>query len=55
MNISFLIKDKAKFLQIKQETIRQKSCNNMNRHNISAYVHLRRDTFSPIRNFMHYG
>ena len=47
MNTYFLIKDKVKFLQIKQDTITQKCCQNIETDSVSAYVHMRCDTPSP--------
>ena len=47
MNTSFSIKDKVKFLQIKQDTIDKSAAKNMKRDSISAYIHMRRDTPSP--------
>ena len=45
MNTSFLIKDKVKFLQIKQDTIRQKCCQkHKKRDSVSEYVHMKCDT-----------
>ena len=42
-NTPFLNEGKVKFLQIKQDTIRQK-----HEKNVSAYVHMRRDTPLPL-------
>ena len=46
-NTYFLNKGNVKFVQIKQDTIRQKCCQNMKRDSVSAYVHIKRDTLSP--------
>ena len=42
-NTPFLNEGKVKFLQIKQDTIRQK-----HEKSVSAYVHMRRDTPLPL-------
>ena len=46
MNKSFFIKDMVKFLQIKQDTIRQKCCQKYEK-SVSAYAHMRYDTPYP--------
>ena len=45
-NTSFFNKGKFNFLQIKQDTIRKKCCENMKRDSANAHVHMRRDTSS---------
>ena len=47
MNTSFSIKDKVKFLQIKQDTIDKNAAKNMKRDSVSAYLDMRYDTPSP--------
>ena len=48
MNTSFLNKYKVKFLQMKQDTIRQKRFQkNLKRNSVSVYIHMRRNTLSP--------
>ena len=45
--MSFLNKGKVKFLQIKQETIRQKCFRKHKKDSVSAYIHMRRETLCP--------
>ena len=47
MNKSFLTKNYGKFIQIKQDTIRHKCCQNINRDSVSGYIHMRYDTPCP--------
>ena len=47
MNTSFSIKDKVKFLQIKQDTIDKNAAKNMKRDSVSAYLDMRHGTPSP--------
>ena len=46
-NTSFLNKSKVKFLQIKQDTTKNKCCQKHEKRCASAHVHMRRDALPP--------